>query len=188
MKGLGTPYQITKSYFVKWPKGAYEFFTVRGSQATLLIKLGPGHSPCHDVSCFCVRMVRWPCECVVITGATGRSGRLFAGFTETVSSCTAGVGLLGVRALERTVFKRASQCENKTARAVVGSELPCRGLGLAVLICVIGVVWSGPGRSEAKSGHKHGLEVWRAPNLCLCPGFVPDRRSRVSPNDPYHTL
>jgi hypothetical protein len=62
----------------------------------------------------------------------------------------------------------------------------CAVLGL---ICVIGVVRSGPGdlRPRAKQGHKHTLGAFRALNVCLCHCFAVGRRPRTSPNDPYDT-
>ncbi len=42
-------------------------------------------------------------------------------------------------------------------------------------------------RSKAKSRHKHTLGGRRGPEVCLCPGFALDRRSRTSPDDPYDT-
>ena len=42
-------------------------------------------------------------------------------------------------------------------------------------------------RSEAKPGHKHTVGARRAPNVCSCPGFASDQRSRTSPDDPYGT-
>ncbi len=60
------------------------------------------------------------------------------------------------------------------------------GCALLPLICVIGLVWVGPG-PPVKPGHKHTLGALRASNVRLCSVFSLGRRPRTSPDVSYDT-